>query len=205
MPLVSFQKTSENGLLLWELKEKVEDFKLVIPDLAYQEVLDSTRLEKRKLEKLSQLALLKTAGINISDLSYNKNGKPLLNSEKHLSFSHSGNLSALLVNKNVCGMDLELASDKIIRISSKFINENENALMLEKENIYWAWSIKESIFKYFGERVLFKDHINIVEIEAKMNRAKVHYCGFHGRGDFEINLLRIKNYYLAYTKSYYPK
>ena len=76
--------------------------------------------------------------------------------------------------------------------------------MQDKTNIYWAWSIKEAVFKYFGENVLFKDHIHILEILEKEKKALVLYHGFHGKGVFELKIDRIKNYYLAFIKSFTP-
>jgi len=205
MPLLSIDKNETVTLLLWELNEDIDFFKTMVPENIFSYIAENNRLEKRKLEKLSQVVLLASAGIDYSKLYYNPNGKPLLQLNEMISFSHSGDYSALLICKENCGLDLELASDKIIRISNKFINESEASLIKTEENIYWAWTIKEAVFKYFGEAVLFKDHIKIVSIQAKQNKALVHYDGFHGIGEFELKIQRIKNYYLAYTKKYTPQ
>lgn len=202
MPLLSIDTFSDHHLIIWEVNESIIDLKQLIPAKEFKEIELNTRLEKRKLEKFSQYLLLKSMAIPYSEVYYEENGKPMLISGKHVSFSHSGNLSAMMISDSNCGIDIEENSDKILRITSKFISAREKELMKEKDNIYWSWSIKEVVFKYFGERVLFKDHITILEINKDLKKAIVEYNGFHGRGNFEIKIDRIKNYYLAYSNSF---
>lgn len=202
MPLL-YKKYHQNAsLFIWEIEESEEEFKLLLPTDSYTSATEGQKLKKRKLEKLSQLCLQEIAGVKADDIHYLQNGKPSLHSKKHLSFSHSGSLSALLLTDDNCGLDLEIPSEKIIHISSKFISLNEKRFINTNEQIYWAWSIKESVFKYFGERVLFKEHIRIEKIDEESKTAFVNYEGFHGKGRFEIELLRVKNSYLAFTKRY---
>lgn len=204
MPLLSIEKLPDYALAIWEIAEEISELESRIPRAELDKINENTRLEKRKREKISQLLLLKSLGIRHSELFYLKNGKPMLNSDLNISFSHSGNLSIALLTKGQCGIDIEYPSDKIIRISSKFIHENELPLMRDEVNIYWAWSIKEAIFKYFGERVLFKEDIQILEIKEADKKAIVFYRGFHGQGQFELAIDRIKNYYLAFVKTFNP-
>jgi phosphopantetheinyl transferase len=205
MPSIFFENNNSNTLLIWALYEDVESFQNLVDVPIYLEILNTIRLEKRKLEKLSQVMLLKQAGIPYEMLFYLPNGKPKLRNGKYVSFSHSGKLSALLIAENNCGIDIEYPSDKILKIAPKFINKEEERLLKENENVYWIWSIKEAIFKFFGERVLFKDHIKILSTSSIHNEATVLYDGFHGKGIFVMHLMRVKKYYLAYTKSYAPE
>ena len=204
MPLLFIEKLPEYRLAAWEIAEGRDELESLIAPNEVEKINEGTHLEKRKLEKISQILLLKSLGISPSELFYLPNGKPMLNSDLNISFSHSGDLSIAILAKGKCGIDIEFPSDKIIRISSKFINEQELPLMQDKTNIYWAWSIKEAVFKYFGEGVLFKEHIHIVEINEADKKAIVFYEGFHGQGHFELQIDRIKNYYLAFIKTFKP-
>lgn len=205
MPFILSEKSNGTALYLWEMSEKVEDFRNVISSDLFENIVETNKLDKRKIEKFSQVMLLAEAGLDYKQISYLENGKPLAYDGSFISFSHSGELSTLLVDQKSCGIDLEYPSEKVKRISSKFINENELDLIKREENINWTWSIKESIYKYFGERVLFKEHIQVVDIQEEFNKAVAYYDGFHGKGIFELKLLRVKKYYLAYTKSYTPE
>jgi phosphopantetheinyl transferase len=204
MPLLFIEKLPEYMLATWEIAEGTDELESLIAPDELRKINESTHLEKRKLEKISQLLLLKSLGISPSELFYLPNGKPMLTSGLNISFSHSGNLSIAILANGKCGIDIEFPSDKIIRISSKFIHEQELPLMKDKTNIYWGWSIKEAVFKYFGERVLFKEHIHILEINEVDEKAIVFYKGFHGQGHFELKIYRIKNYYLAFVKTFTP-
>ncbi len=205
MPLLSIEKNGDSTLLLWEISEDIAFFERLVPENIYQYILENNRLSKRKLEKLSQVVMLSSAKIDYTKLYYNENGKPLLQLDEMVSFSHSGSISAMLISKENCGLDIELASDKIVRISPKFVNKSETLLMESRENLYWAWTIKEAIFKYFGKEVLFKEHIKIISIQPELSTAIVHYKGYHGLGEFELTIKRIKNYYLAFTNKYSPQ
>jgi len=203
MPLILTQESVGKELFLWEITENINAFQHFISPNLFDQILTSNKLEKRKLEKLSQVMLLKKAKIPFEDVKYHLNGKPYLANGLHLSFSHSRNYSTLLIDKNQCGLDIEYQSDKILRIAPKFIHESEKELFKTDEYLYWIWSIKEAIFKFFGEGVAFKDHIQVQKIDAANKSAIALYSGQHGKGIFEMKLLRIKKYYLAYTKTYF--
>lgn len=202
MPLLLKKQYPEFSLYIWKIDESEHDFRPLVSRKNYDTIINNVKLKKRKLEKLSQQCLQDIAGINNEDLSYYPNGKPKLKSESHISFSHSADLSALLISEENCGLDLEIPSNKILRIASKFISEKEKNKFASDEYTYWAWSIKEAVFKYFGERVLFKDHLDIEKIDLIDKLAIVNYDGFHGKGQFDLELLRFKNAYLAFTKQY---
>lgn len=205
MPFLLSEKSNNSVLYLWELSEDVENFRSKVSSTIFKSIVDNTKLDKRKLEKLSQVMLIAKAGLDYSQVTYLSNGKPMTVSNKHISFSHSGILSSLLVDNNTCGVDLEYPSEKVLRISSRFIHAKEMELMKNEKNMYWTWSIKEAIFKFFGEKVTFKEDIHVVDIQESSNKAIAIYSGFHGKGIFELKLLRVKKYYLAYTKSYTPE
>jgi len=205
MPLILTEQSKQKELFLWEMSEKIDDYQRITPSDIFENIVQKTKLEKRILEKLSQVMLLNKAKIPYEDVLYGSNGKPFLKNGKHLSFSHSGTLSSLLIDEKNCGLDIEYPSNKIERIAKKFVHENEFELLNKGDNLYWAWNIKEAIFKYFGEGVTFKEDIFIKELRPELKSAVALYSGKHGRGIFELKLMQIKKYYLAYTKTYFPE
>jgi phosphopantetheinyl transferase len=205
MPLILKETSIEKALFIWEISEKLEEFQRLMPSAIFNKIMENTKLEKRKIEKLSQVVLLQKAKIPYDQVNYLENGKPYITSNKHLSFSHSGIISSLLISNTKCGLDVEFPSDKIKRIQRKFIDQKEEELITKDDNLFWIWSIKEAIFKYFGEGVIFKDDIQVLSIHEEKRNAQVRYQGRHGTAYFDMKLLRIKNYYLAYTKSCTPE
>lgn len=99
--------------------------------------------------------------------------KPFLASEDyHFSISHCGDYAAVIVStENRVGVDIEIPQIKIRKISHKFLTPEEQ-LLLELiplnhlHSLCLAWSIKEAIFKWYGEgQVDFRRHMRISTIK----------------------------------------
>jgi len=87
------------------------------------------------------------------ELIYDSNGKPFVNkSNIHISISHSHHLLALIVsNKNVA-IDVELITDKVQRVKTKFLNQYELNVTQKSDllTLLIYWSAKETMFKHLG-------------------------------------------------------
>lgn len=102
--------------------------------------------------------------------------KPFLENEKyHFSISHCGDFAAAIVSsKSRVGVDIEMMTPKISRISHKFLSSGDRHFA----DASWTpvkfqtiiWSSKESIFKWYslGE-VDFKEHMQLREHVAAFN------------------------------------
>lgn len=101
--------------------------------------------------------------------------KPFLQDEKyHFSISHCGEYAAVIVStENRVGVDIELPQDKIERIKYKYLTETEMQLVIslpvvQLDALTMAWSIKEAMFKWYGNgKVDFRQHMIIENIMAK--------------------------------------
>ncbi len=96
--------------------------------------------------------------------------KPFLPDEKyHFSISHCANYAAVIASSNErVGVDIELVSPTVEKISHKFLNEHEREILSD-----WAhlprlylqlltvfWSAKEAVYKWYGEGLVdFRRHI----------------------------------------------
>ena len=204
MPIFRELKDNSSSIFIWKINESEADLSKGLDDWISLEILQNNKLEKRRIEKYVQAYLLKQAKIDPISVSYLLSGKPFIESDnKHISFSHSGKFATLLVSDTICGIDLEKENPKIEKISPKFLNNVERDFLHSPGALTWIWCIKEAVFKYFGERVFFKDDIIIDRFDPNLQTAHVNYKGFHGSGKFDIKLDRFENYYLAYTKAYY--
>lgn len=82
--------------------------------------------------------------------------KPYLKDEAfHFSISHCGNYAAAIVStEDRVGVDIEIPHAKIENIQHKFLSSTEkNILDLDENKIEMftrAWSIKETMFKWYG-------------------------------------------------------
>lgn len=100
--------------------------------------------------------------------------KPFIENESyHFSISHCGDYAAVMVSTaNRVGVDVELFTSKVEKVKHKFLNEQELTLFSEiiKKNpavsmlqlLTAAWSIKESLYKWYGNgEIDFKKHLQV--------------------------------------------
>jgi phosphopantetheinyl transferase len=107
--------------------------------------------------------------------------KPFLANEAyHFSISHCGDFAAAIVSRDKrVGIDIEMPTQRIERISRKFLNDKE-LVWLDKlsyvdagENITdrsrfltLLWSVKEAVYKWYGNgEVDFREHIQLQDFD----------------------------------------
>ena len=184
MPLV-YQHTinSATKVGLWHIEEG-EDFFLERVPLKR----DVSHPHKR-LQHLAGRYLLPTLfeDFPLSEILIADTRKPFLPDEKyHFSISHCGNYAAAIVSsKQRVGVDIEHPTEKIFRISHKFLTDEEKMFLDEQMSTAQLlqlatllWSTKESMFKWFGDGgVDFRQHMTIQNIEGNDEEGKL-ICQF---------------------------
>lgn len=170
MPLFYSQTINDSTkLAVWHITEP-ESFFIEKVKLARQ----VTHPHKR-LQHLAGRYLLKflAPDFPLHLISINSSRKPELpDNPWHFSISHCGDYAAVILSKkNRVGIDVELVTPKVLKISQKFLNEGELNLLTQTGNdfkpeiITLFWSAKESIFKWYGKGALsFKRNMAILEI-----------------------------------------
>jgi len=170
VPVFFQQQINEHTRLgVWKIEETEEFFKGNVP--LHRDV---THPHKR-LQHLAGRFLLQFLFpdfpyelIQIADTR-----KPYLPDEQyHFSISHCGYYAAAIVSrKNRVGVDIEIPTGKIGRLTDKFISEKEKEVFeMEEAELQTTnyklqtliWSSKESVFKWYGDGgVDFKKHIQL--------------------------------------------
>ena len=179
MPLVYQQNINEvTKLAVWHITES-EDFFLPVVTVS-----NNISHPHKRLQHLAGRYLLVELFedfplelIRIADTR-----KPFLPGDPfHFSISHCGVYAAAIVSrKNRVGVDIETVSMKIEKIKHKFLPETEQEMIFgmseskETESVRplltLAWSIKETLFKWYGDAgVDFIDHLKIESIAVKDN------------------------------------
>ncbi|ULQ53137.1 4'-phosphopantetheinyl transferase family protein [Flavihumibacter fluvii] len=98
--------------------------------------------------------------------------KPFLPNEKyHFSISHCGFYAAAIASTSQrVGIDIELVTSRIEKISHKFLSPDEKKFLqqwelfdqLQLELTTVIWSAKEAIFKWYGDgKVDFRGHMQL--------------------------------------------
>lgn len=212
MPLVYQQNINEvTKLAVWHIAEE-EDFFLMRVPLQQAITHPHKRLQHlagrymlRELFEDFPLELIKIADTK----------KPFLPNEAyHFSISHCGDYAAVIVgSENRVGVDIEVVSGKVERIKNKFLSIEEQKLISEVKNLFapeidfqlitLAWSIKETLFKWYGlGSVDFKEHLCIDKIEVDDNEF-IASCRFLKNGllSMKVRGLLFNNNVLTWTIS----
>ena len=99
MPLLLSRNSENQQVYMWEFSEGLEGFRAELGNSRVDKMLAETKLEKRAIEKLGQLTLLKIAGLDKYELYQDENRKPHLRKGPGISFSHTKNRVMLLVSE----------------------------------------------------------------------------------------------------------
>lgn len=173
MPLVYQQNINPcTKLGVWQITEPESFFIHEVP--VQREI---THPHKR-LQHLAGRYLLKVLypGFPYELIRIANTRKPFLENEAyHFSISHCGDHAAVMVSTaNRVGVDVELVTAKAGKIKHKFLSAYEQDMIQtladnteDVHNTYLttAWSIKESLYKWYGNgEVDFIEHLYIEKI-----------------------------------------
>ena len=157
---------------IWKIEESWEELlcKFERPEM-YLPFLNQRKSEGRKSEWLAVRLLLKELTGTETAVSYRDNGAPYLpESAFHISISHTKGFAAVLLSPSKpVGIDIEYCSERVRRIKSRFLNEDELNLLGENpttNDLLVCWSAKETAFKMTEQKTadLQKD-VHIVDFK----------------------------------------
>ncbi len=183
MPLVYQQNINPHTKLgVWHITEPENFFLTEVP--LQREI---THPHKR-LQHLAGRFLLKELypGFPYDLIKIADTRKPFLEDEAyHFSISHCGDYAAVMVSTTFrVGVDVEGITPKVEKIKHKFLSAFEQKLIedlslnnyeIHKTFLTAAWSIKESLFKWYGDgEVDFIDHLHIEKITVSENTGIAH-------------------------------
>ena len=166
MPLVYQQNINEHTKMgVWQIQE-TEDFFLEKVNEQYK-----ITHSRKKIQHLAGRYLLLEMGVDISlkNILLTATGKPFLPDESYFfSISHCADyVAAIISTTSNVAIDIQHVVPKIESIKQKFLTEEEmnllsNLAISPNEQFTFAWTIKETMFKYFDEGGIdFKQHLNI--------------------------------------------
>ena len=171
MPQIFSTNLHPSGnLLLWQADEESDWFKEqldLVPGLWVEyESLMNEGIRNRWLA--SRFAVQQVSQVSPLELIKDQSGRPYLGVErKPLSLSHcEGFVAAIHADVSV-GIDVERISSRVQKIKNYFMQDEELDLLGEEnEALILAWSAKESIYKWFGEKHLgYKSQLCIRSID----------------------------------------
>jgi phosphopantetheinyl transferase (holo-ACP synthase) len=161
-------------------KEGVNDLDLAMFTTVELEKFNSYGSEKRKLEFYFSRVLWLTFGHN-EILKYKSTGKPILDNG-FLSMSHSHEHIVIAYSKHIeLGIDIEMISEKINKVKSKFLHSKDQYNSLK--DLTQLWTIKEAFYKLFdGENSFLMDDVFIDSVnETSHAELKRDNLNLHGK------------------------
>ena len=191
-------------------KTKIKLWKVIIGELSPKELNKDDKklfkLKKNNLLKEQFLATRKTLSNENSDyiITYDLDGKPILNSEFNISISHSHEIAALVISNNLkFGMDVQFKESKILNIQNKFLNEFEKINIGHDPSIdilTMIWTSKESIYKAIGLKgISFSENIKIDKVTVKDKIGKGYYINGAEKVKFDLRFFYLDEYIVCYA------
>lgn len=203
MPIIEdLTLSADNRLIIWEISETINDLKTEL--LLSEDSLKLLNQRKSEIHKKQFLAIrniLKELSIDDQDLVYEESGKPFIRDGQNISFSHSNIYVAVIISKQIVGIDIETVSDRIFKIKNKFLEtELKYPIEFNQETLLVYWNIKESIFKSLrNSQIDFKQNIIVLPFNRKDNSTKSWYINKKEVYSFDTYFKISKNYTLAYV------
>jgi len=205
MPIYkSYNPNSSTRIKVWKISESYNELLSSI-DLNKNtiEKLDKAKSDIKKSEILSVRHLLKEFGFSDNDLYYNERGKPMLSNKQNISISHSKLFSSIIISDFNISIDIEKVSDKIAKVSSKFIDYEYSFLgdlNNEIERLTLIWCVKECIYKISNEKLpfIFKSNCIVTPFNL-LDNSVISWLKFNGTIlSFKSFLHSFEDYKLVY-------
>ncbi len=192
-------------VLIWKIEESMEALQqgLLLRD-ATKDKLNKMKSTTHKKGILSVKKLLQELGYTDFHLSYNEEGKPILNDGKEISITHSHEFSGVIISNQEVGIDIEKQQQKILKIASKFtpIKEyrtlaNEDALI---RKLTFVWCAKEALYKLYSTKgVSFMSHMNVNDFSLSSHKTTAHIFYGQKTNTYSIYFLEFENFVCAYA------
>ena len=157
---------------IWKIEESWDE---MLRQLEWQEAylpfLNQRKSDGRKSEWLAVRLLLKELSGTETVVSYRDNGAPFLpDSALHISISHTKGFAAILLSSDKpVGIDIEYCSERVRRIKSRFLSEQELKLLgnsPKTNELLVCWCAKETAFKMTEQKTAdMQNDIHIINFK----------------------------------------
>ena len=147
------------------------------------------------------------SGFKVNNCDVKTSAKPgYLNNQFYFNISHSGKTAVAVLSKDKeVGIDIELCSEKIIKIQSRFLNREELQLLNQYsvknhiDIVTLFWTVKEAVLKWKGDTSF--DYLNDIIIDTyhpngekkvtvKLKKSKKKIV--------DVHYFKFDNYYVSY-------
>ncbi len=186
-------------LLNFILNEHVRNTHLFDEEIS---AITQIKNETKKLEFYAVRYLRNFKQINLP-ISYNANGAPFFNgSTTKISISHSKELAVIALAPTPVGVDIELITERIVRIKDRFVSAAElNLFEVKNAKTYTIiWTIKEVLYKLSDlKQINFLADMNLLEQSEGL--VTCQFKTSEGIRFVEIKFQELGNYIISFNPS----
>lgn len=189
-----YNPSPDTHICIWKIEE---DEKFFIDNMEWSknqiEWINSIHPIKKMEYLASRFLIYKTSGWIDNHLYKDEYGKLWLKKPgTYLSISHSGPWTGLSISDKDIGFDLQFYTDKIFRTASRFLSDEEYAVLYDENNLRLltvAWCIKEAVYKCYGKKsIQYNKQIKLHwEIKNELHFTKASLLLENNIIEFQIN------------------
>ena len=191
-------------------KTKIKLWKVMLGELNTKELNSDEKnlLELKKSNVLREqfLATRKLLAQENTDykITYDINGRPLLNSIYNISISHSHEIAVVAISDSSnIGIDVQLKENKIFNIQNKFLNKSEKSNIGDDPTVdilTMVWTSKESIYKAIGLKgISFSENIKIDKVIEKDKTGIGYYINGTEKVKFDLKFFYVDEYTICFA------
>ena len=192
--LVFREHINEAELIIWRMDETLEEL-LEMSQHHYDHEIENISNDVRKKERIISRFLLETLVGRKVEVKYADSGKPFCDG-MHFSISHTKNFVAVIVSNEPVGVDIEYKSDRIFRITEKFMHPDELKTLSEcSEKQKFAlicWCAKETVYKIIQE-----NGVDFAEMNCKIDSENIFLS--YKSAHFTLKFLDFPDFFVVFS------
>ena len=192
--LVFREHINEAELIIWRMDERLEEL-LEMSQHHYDHEIENISNEVRKKERIISRFLLETLVGKKVEVKYADSGKPFCDG-MHFSISHTKNFVAVIVSNKPVGVDIEYKSDRIFRITEKFMHPEELKTLSEcSEKQKFAlicWCAKETVYKIIEE-----NGVDFAKMNCKIDSENIFLS--YKSAHFTLKFLDFPDFFVVFS------
>ena len=203
--LILREHIGASELIIWQVEETLDELKQLSLH-HYDHELEGISNKVRKKERILSRYLLETLLGKVVNVHYEASGKPVMDGV-NFSISHTKNYVAVIVGNGTVGIDIEHKSDRIFRVTEKFMSKDEletlNSLTsgAEKTSTFSAeaqkfallcWCAKETVFKMIDEV-----GVDFTKMNCKIDSEKIILS--YKNADFILKYMDFPDFFVVFS------
>ena len=192
--LVFREHINESELIIWRMDETLEEL-LEMSQHHYDHDIENISNEVRKKERIISRFLLETLVGKKVEVKYADSGKPFCDGV-HFSISHTKNFVAVIVSNKPVGVDIEYKSDRIFRVTEKFMHPEELKTLQEctekQKFALLCWCAKETVYK-----ILDTVDVDFAEMNCKIDSENIFLS--YKNAHFTLKFLDFPEFFVVFS------